>query len=135
MIGPETMNTPRPIGDEIGDLIVMSPDDVMKAKKNVERGRDAGDDTRRMKMRLRIDNDDENDEREGHVGEHEKRQRRVAKKSIYRSNHLLHMTRNLVNPKTKTKIDLHPRGPHPKTKTKAKKNKEPNPLTTASCLN
>jgi hypothetical protein len=127
------MNTPRPIGDERGDLIVMSRDDVMKMKMNVERGTDAGDDTRRMKMRLRIDNDVENDEKEGHVGEHEKRPRRMAKTSIYRSNHLLHMMRSLVNPKTK--IDRHPRGPHPKTKTKAKKNKEPNPLTTGSCLN
>ena len=133
MIGQETMNTPALIEDEIGDLIVMSPDDVMKAKTNIERGRDAGDDTRRMKMRLRIDKDVENDEKEGHVGEHEKRLRRMARTSIYPSNHLLHTMRNLVNPKTK--IDFHPRGPHPKTKTKAKKNKEPNPLTTASCLN
>jgi hypothetical protein len=135
VIGPETMNTPPLIEDETGDLIVMSPDDVMKTKTNVERGRDAGDDTRRMQMRLRIDNDVENEEREGHVGEHEKRQRRMAKKSIYRSYHLLRMTRNLVNPKIKT--DRHPRGPHPKTKTKtkAKKNKEPHPPTTASCPN
>jgi hypothetical protein len=130
VIGPETMNTPPLIADEIGDLIVMSPDDVMKAKMNVERGRDAGEDMRRMKVRLRIDDDVENDEREGHVGEHEKRPRRTAKKSIHPSNHLLHMTRNLVNPKTK--IDRHPRGLHPKIKVKRKK--LINPTMTASYL-
>jgi hypothetical protein len=127
------MNTPPLIEDEIGDLIVMSPDDVMKAKTNVERGRDAGDDTRKMKMRLRIDDDVENDEREGHGGEHEKRPKRMAKKSTYRSNHLLHMTRKLVNPKTKIKTDRHPREPPPKTK--VKKNKETNPTPTASYRN
>jgi hypothetical protein len=127
------MNTPPLIEDEIGDLIVMSLADVMKTKKNVERGRDAGEDMRGMTARLRTDNDVENDEKEGHVGEHEKRPRRMAKKSMYPSNHLLHTTRNLANPKTKTKTDRLPRGPHHKTK--AKRNKEPNPLTTASCPN
>jgi hypothetical protein len=133
VIERNTMNTPALIEDETGELIAMIPDDVMKTKTNVERGRDAGDDTRRMKVRLRTDNDVENDEKEGHGGGHEKRLKRMAKKSISLSNHPLHTTRNLANPKTKTKTDRLPRGPHHKTK--AKRNKEPNPLTTASCPN
>ena len=129
MIGPETMNTPAVTGDEEGASIVMSPDDIVKTKMTIERGRDAGDDTSGMKARPRIDNDVENEEREGHADEHAKKPRRMARTSMYRSNHLLHTMISLA--KTKTKIDPHPR--ELPLKTKVKKNKEPNPLTTASC--
>jgi len=113
----------------MGASIVMSPDVAMQTKMNIERGRDAGDDTRGMKARLSIDEDVENEEREGLADEHVKKPRRMARTSMYRSNHLLHTTISLV--KTKTKTD--PRPKELPLKIKAKKNKVPNPLTTANC--
>lgn len=131
MIGPETMNTPPLIEDEISALIAMSPGGAVKVKTTIRKGKHAGDDMKEMTVRLRTDKDVENEEKEGHEGEHEKRPRRMAKTSTYLSNLLLHTMRKLVEPKTKT--DRRQRGPHPKTK--AKKKKLLNPPPTASYPN